>query len=238
MTTHPIDDVYRSYRAFDRGDASNSAGDALFAKAYLLPYLAPFKGDEVLEIGAGTGGMLRALEDAGWSRVSGVDCSASQVRRAEELGSRIELGDAVEVLAARARASLGAIVALDVLEHLTIDDLLRVVELASDRLRPGGVLVARVPNGEGLFGGAILHGDISHLRAFTSRSVTQTLSLYGLELVTVRPVRPIVHGPASAARAALWALIETITRLASAAETGRLDALVTRNILAVARRPS
>src|SRR5690606_24258428 len=42
--------------------------------------------------------------------------------------------------------SLGAIVSIHVVEHLPLDSLLALFELARDRLRPGGVLVLETPN--------------------------------------------------------------------------------------------
>lgn len=239
MNKHPCEDLYRSYRVVDPDPRSASvAAEDLFTKTYLLPYLAGLKAEPVLEIGAGTGSTLRALHRAGYARVSGTDASVSQVERARSLGSEIELGDGLAVLAARQSASLGAVIVLDVLEHLTLQDLLGMMDLARDRLRPGGLLIARVPNGEGLFGGAILHGDVTHARAFTRRSLMQVFALRGLETVAVMPVRPIMHGLFSTMRAALWSLVEVLLKIASGAESGRFDALVTRNILAVARRPA
>lgn len=229
------EDLYRSYREFDEVAGEDRAA-ALFAARRLVPVLAAHRQEPVLEIGAGTGGTLRALRRAGFLQASGVDSSASQVQRANQLGVPVVLGDGLKVLADRPAASLGAIILLDVLEHLSVDQILDLLALARERLMPGGVLVVRVPNGEGLFSGAIRYGDLTHLRAFTQRSLRQAFSLRGLETVAVTPVRPLVHGPVSAARAALWILIEAAFKLASAAESGRLDVLLTRNVLAVGRR--
>lgn len=229
------EDLYRSYREFDQEGAEDRAA-ALFAERFLIPILAAHRSEPLLEIGAGTGGTLRALQRAGFGQASGVDSSISQVERARQLGAVVELGDGLAVLAARTAGSLGAILLLDVLEHLTVEQLLELLALSRDRLRPGGLLVARVPNGEGLFGGIIRYGDLTHLRAFTQRSLRQAFGLRGLETVAVAPVRPLVHGPASAARAALWAMVELALKLACAAESGRFDVVLTRNILAIGRR--
>ena len=237
MSTSPAEDLYRSYRAVDLEQGGDAAA-ALFAERYLLPVLGQGRDAPLLEIGAGTGGTLRALRAAGFSRASGVDTSASQVERAKALGTAVELGDGLAALAARPSSSLGAVLLLDVLEHLTVPELLGLLELAADRLRPGGLLVARAPNGEGLFGGAILFGDLTHLRAYTRRSLTQAFALRGLETVAVQPVRPMAHGLVSALRAAAWRLVELLARAASAAESGSPRLLVTRNLLAVARWPA
>lgn len=235
MSSRANEDFYRGYRALE-GATGGDGTARLFVDRYLVPHLAPFRHEAILEIGAGTGVTLRALGQAGFTQVSGVDLSASQVEVAVGNGIPVELADGLTALAARAPGSLGAILALDVLEHLTLDELLRLMELAADRLRPGGVLVVRVPNGEGLFAGALRYGDLTHLRAFTRRSLSHAFALRGLGTVEVRPVRPMAHGIASAVRALLWLLVEGLVRVAAAAESGRFDALVTRNILAIARR--
>lgn len=228
-------DLYRSYRAVDLEQGGDAAA-ALFVARYLLPLLAPLRQEPVLEIGAGTGGTLRALRAAGFLRATGVDTSPSQVERARSLGTDVELGDGLAALAARPSGSLGAVVLLDVLEHLALPELLGLLEAAADRLRPGGLLVARAPNGEGLFGGAILYGDLTHQRAYTRRSLMQAFALCGLQVRSVQPVRPMVHGVPSALRAAAWALVEVVLKVASAAESGAASLIVTRNLLAVARR--
>lgn len=235
MTRRTNKDLYRSYRAVD-SDQGGDVAARLFAKRHLVPHLVPFREEPILEIGAGTGGTLRALRAAGFHRLVGVDTSASQVERARALGTEVELVDGLVALEDRAAASLGAVLALDVLEHLTLPDLVHLLELAADRLQPGGVFIARVPNGEGLFGGAILHGDLTHLRAFTGRSVAQAFTLGGLSVEAVCPVRPLVHGLPSALRAMAWRLVELVLKLASAIEAGRPNLVVTRNLIAVARR--
>lgn len=231
------DDLYQSYRVFDSVvSTTNPEAEDLFTKAHLLPHLATLRDELILEIGAGDGRTLRALKRAGFKNATGTDMSPYQVARAHELGSEIELGDAIEALRARSTASVGAIVALDVLEHLPLEYLLSLLEIARDRLRPGGVFIARVPNGESPFGGSILHGDITHLRAFTKRSLIQVFALQGFESVHVFPIRPIVHGPVSAIRAGLWMVVEALARTALAAESGTFDSLHTRNVLSVAKK--
>lgn len=235
MSASSTEDLYRSYRAVEAGTGGDAAA-ALFVARYLRSVLEPARGHPIFEIGAGTGATLRALRRAGFSHAVGIDISASQVEQARAQGTDVALGDGLAALAAYPPGSLGAILLLDVLEHLNLEEVLRLLRLAADRLRPGGLLVARVPNGAGLFGGAVLHADITHQRAFTSRSLAQAFALGGLETAAMRSVRPMAHGIASALRWLAWVVVEALVRTANAAEAGGFDAHVTRNILGVGRR--
>ena len=61
-------------------------------------------------------------------------------------GSTFEQADLLDALAAVAEESLGAVTALQVVEHLPPGALVRFLELALRALRPGGLLVAETIN--------------------------------------------------------------------------------------------
>ena len=101
----------------------------------VLELLGP-EGGELLEVGAGTGRLLEALHERGWS-VTAIDAAAGMVDLA-----RARVPDAANrIVVARAEklpfpsASFDAIVAIGVLEYTRMDDALR--ELVRV-LRPGG----------------------------------------------------------------------------------------------------
>ena len=54
--------------------------------------------------------------------------------------------DAVAFLDDAAEGSFGAVIAIQVVEHLSLDALLTLIELAFTRLRPGGRLIFETPN--------------------------------------------------------------------------------------------
>jgi 2-polyprenyl-3-methyl-5-hydroxy-6-metoxy-1,4-benzoquinol methylase len=54
--------------------------------------------------------------------------------------------DAVQFVAVKADASLGAIFCSQVVEHLTYEKLLELLEVCQSKLRPGGVLVVETVN--------------------------------------------------------------------------------------------
>ena len=99
----------------------------------------------VLDIGCGKGELLAALAEAGIDG-EGVDTDSGMVSEAQQRGLKVECADAIAHLESLAPASLGAIVSVHVVEHVPIDYLVRLLELARTRLRPGGLFVAETPN--------------------------------------------------------------------------------------------
>jgi glycosyltransferase involved in cell wall biosynthesis/2-polyprenyl-3-methyl-5-hydroxy-6-metoxy-1,4-benzoquinol methylase len=99
----------------------------------------------VLDLGCGRGELLDLLAQAGVP-ASGVDMDAGMVEHARAKGHEVALGDAVAHLRALAPGSLGAVVALEVIEHLPYQALLELLALAHSRLRPDGVLLLETVN--------------------------------------------------------------------------------------------
>jgi SAM-dependent methyltransferase len=99
----------------------------------------------VLDVGCGRGELLRTLAAEGVEG-AGVDLDAGMVAEARGAGVDAHHGDAVEFLRSQPEHSWGAITAIHVVEHLELDALIELLELAATRLKPGGVLIAETPN--------------------------------------------------------------------------------------------
>jgi SAM-dependent methyltransferase len=99
----------------------------------------------VLDLGCGRGEFLSLLRDAG-IEAKGVDIDADMVAYARGEGLEVEHTGAVEYLEGLADGSLGGIFAAQLLEHLPAPTVVRLLELAAAKLRPGGLLVAETIN--------------------------------------------------------------------------------------------
>jgi SAM-dependent methyltransferase len=99
----------------------------------------------VLDVGCGRGELLALLRDAG-IEARGVDADADMVAFARGEGLDVEQADLLEHLDGLAEESLGGIFAGQVVEHLPPPALVRLLELARAKLRPGGVLVVETIN--------------------------------------------------------------------------------------------
>lgn len=193
----------------------------------------------ILDIGCGYGLLLHLLRKAGYANLIGVETSAEQVKAAQELGlDCVKQGDLIDFLRSGAKSSFDVIVAFDVLEHLTKDELLDVLELIYSSLKPEGRLILHVPNGEAIFSGKIVFGDFTHQTAFTAKSVHQVASFAGFSQIDCYEDKPVVHGVFSFVRAMIWGVVRTWYRFLNAAETGDLgsELILSQNLLAVCRK--
>lgn len=109
-------------------------------------YVPIFAGtSQVVDIGCGRGELLQALTDSGVS-VRGLDVNPAMVELCRGRGFDVELGDAVSFLAGQPDASLGGLVAIQVVEHFTPEYLTRFLEAAFHAMRPGAPLVLETIN--------------------------------------------------------------------------------------------
>jgi len=118
----------------------------------------------VLDIGFGRGEFLELLRDLGvdaW----GIEVDPALVESARERGLRAEIGRAVEYLSSLPDNSLGGLVMIQVIEHLTPQHVVDIVKIAADKVRPGGRVMVETVNPTSLFTYAhALWVDPDHVR--------------------------------------------------------------------------
>ena len=130
------------YFAFE----SRMRGSTVEVRARQVVYVNDFRGAEpVLDVGCGRGEFVGLLRDAA-IEARGVDADADMVAYARGEGLEVEQADALAHLEALPDGSLGGIFAAQVVEHLPPGALMRFLELAAAKIRPGGVLVAETIN--------------------------------------------------------------------------------------------
>jgi 2-polyprenyl-3-methyl-5-hydroxy-6-metoxy-1,4-benzoquinol methylase len=230
------DRLYRSYVSQHSGTSSGDATRLIYQRD-IRPLLPPTAAGPVIDIGCGSGELVRCLLADGY-QAKGIDVSPEQVALAHEAGlGQVQLGDYLSLLA-DCPGQLAAVTATDVLEHLTKPEVLATFDAVTSALGPGGRFVARVPNAVSPFGGHIRYGDFTHETWFTARSVRQLAAAAGLDLMGVSGCPPQVHGAASAVRVVVWKAISGLLKLTLAAETGAVRGhIVTQNLTFAAAKP-
>ena len=109
-------------------------------------YLSRFPaGETVLDLGCGRGETLAVLKENG-ILARGVDSSAEMVRHCSGLGFDVAQSDLFDELSQAEEDSLGGVISLHVIEHLTEETPLQLIRLAWRALKPGGVLILETPN--------------------------------------------------------------------------------------------
>jgi 2-polyprenyl-3-methyl-5-hydroxy-6-metoxy-1,4-benzoquinol methylase len=227
------DRLYAAYASQHAGRGQSDAARLIYRRDIRPALPAPLSGP-VVDIGCGQGDLVRLLLADGYDAM-GIDVSPQQVAIAQAAGLElIHEGDYREILPKRS-GQLAAVVATDLLEHLTKPEVLETFDRVAAALMAGGVFIARVPNAASPFGGHIRYGDFTHESSYTARSVRQLAAAAGFASVTVLPCPPVAHGLVSAARVALWKPISVFYKIALAAETGCLRGhIVTQNMNFVA----
>jgi len=200
--------------------------------AYVMPQLAGLSSSSrILDVGCGDGSLLEFLKERGFSNTEGVDCSAEQIKRAAARGVRAREGNLFAALEAEA-GTCDVVVAIDVIEHLTKSELVRFGNAVHRALKPGGRFVIQTPNGEGLFAGHIIYGDLTHETIFNDSSLPQYLRAFGFGNVRVMETGPIPHGIASWCRLVMWRVWRTFAQLGAMAQSGRLPRVLTAVMIA------
>ena len=203
----------------------------------LLPLLDGLSTDAaVLDLGCGSGVLLAYLRSRGFSHALGVDISAEQIALAQQRGVQVVQANAFEHLSEHVGA-YAAILAVDVLEHFTRDEVLRLVQVTFDSLQPGARLVVQTANGAGLFPGQVIFGDLTHQTIFTPESLSQLLRSVGFVNLSFYETGPIPIRLRGKVDVVLWSTIKAVASALRQIETGKRQSIWTENFICRAFKP-
>jgi 2-polyprenyl-3-methyl-5-hydroxy-6-metoxy-1,4-benzoquinol methylase len=107
-------------------------------------YANRFQG-EVLDIGCGHGEFLEVMRETG-VQAKGIDLSPESVAFCQAKGLNVEQADLFTYLDNQADHQLDGIFSSQVVEHLPVNAIPKMVELCSAKLRPGGLIAIETPN--------------------------------------------------------------------------------------------
>ncbi len=198
------------------------------------------KDTKILELGCGHGTFQYFIQKAGYENSIGVDGSVEQVNGAKSLGIKnIIFGDMINHIENQDDNSLDMIIAFDIIEHFTKNELVGLVDELFRVLKKDGLIIAHQPNSEGPFGSFMRDWDYTHELSFTRQSIAQIFLSSGFRSIETYEDKPIPHGIKSFFRYLLWEfLIRKIYVIIRIIESGWCDkeAIFTQNFLAVIKK--
>jgi SAM-dependent methyltransferase len=155
-------------------------------------YLPLFEGQtDVVDVGCGRGEFLDLLRSRG-IRARGIDINDAMVEETRARGLDAEKADALTYLSSLPDASIGGLFAAQVIEHLPADYLTALVEVAAQKLRPGGVLVFETINPTcwvAFFESYIR--DLTHVRPLHPETMHYLLRVSGFGQVRLQYSSPV-----------------------------------------------
>lgn len=236
------DRLYSHYgRDFqDAGDLFDAAAARRWSKAYRWYFRnwLPKRSDaRIVELGCGNGCMLYFLKALGYTNISGVDLSEDQVALARQVIANVVHANALDWMD-RTQQQFDLVVSLDLIEHLSREEVLRFLDSCFRIMSPNGRLILQTPNADSPFGMQVRYGDITHEWAFNVNQLTRLMKRAGFSDISAREQGPIPLGYsfASTSRWIVWQAIRSALQLWNLAETGRTLPVLTRVFLIQAVR--
>lgn len=149
------------------------------------------KSDKILDLGCGTGFLLRVLENEGYSNLWGVERDKYQFEEAKKILkiSKIYHQDIFDFFKEN-NQKFNVIFLMDVIEHISKEKVISMLKLIYDHLDKKSVLIIRTPNAESpLFCGRMRYNDITHEIAYNQNSIKMILREAGFIDIICKPTR-------------------------------------------------
>lgn len=147
---------------------------------------------QIYEIGFGQGDFLIWAQQRGY-QVKGTELIPELVERAKQRGIEATLLPIQGLANVYDEKNIYDLIAtFDLLEHLHVEEILQFLQYCSRALKPGGVVLIRVPNGQSPFGRIYQYGDMTHVSVLSADRMAQLAQATGLELHSARnAARPL-----------------------------------------------
>ncbi len=217
----------RCYRRYDlQWDQMHSSSDneyELYYKRYrksLRHILPGEKSASILDVACGTGHFLYLLKRQGYTNYHGIDVSGTQINAARNRGIlEVEEADLFDYLP-KYTNRYDMIIAFNVIEHLTKNEVMAFLDMLYGSLKPGGKILIHTDNAATLFASAWRYIDFTHEVGFTPSSLTHVFKVCRFTDVMVFGDEPVAYDFKSFGRKMLWMLISKMLMAYLFIETG------------------
>jgi O-antigen chain-terminating methyltransferase len=148
----------------------------------------------LVDLGCGRGEWLELLAEAG-TRAIGVDTNRVMIDLCRERGFDIVEQDALEYLSGVPDESLRGVTGFHIIEHLSPEKLMLLLDQILRTVRSGGFVAFETPNPDNLFvSGNYFYFDPSHRHPLPSKLVKLLLESRGFQNVEITPLHPCAEG--------------------------------------------
>lgn len=157
----------------------------LFRRNY-LNYLPKEKSKYIVDLGCGMGHFLYFLKKEGYTNYLGVDVSTENVEFCQSKGFKVIELNVFDFLTNCPKVDV--FILNDIIEHFSIDDAIRLLDLLREKLSSDGKVIIKTPNGASpLLGNSSMYQDITHKFCYTQISLAQILRIVRFEKIKIIP---------------------------------------------------
>ena len=183
VTQAQYDEYYATLSRYESNEVATGGGatpwdaERLHGTAASLAQVAPLEA-RVLDVGCANGGLLRALQDAGFPAVAGVDPSVSCVRTTEALGIEAAVGGLFDL--PPSIGTFGVAILSHVLEHVA--DVNGAIEGLTGLLEPDGLIYIEVPDASryaDFIVAPFQDFNIEHINHFSQQALSNLMGRHG-----------------------------------------------------------
>jgi SAM-dependent methyltransferase len=184
---------------------------------------------DLVDLGAGDGTLVKCLRDLGFTKAFGVDSSPSQGAVNQDY---VITQDVFQWLSDQPSERYDVIFAIDLIEHLSREELCDFFLKVAKSMKRGGLLICHCPNADSPFFGAMRYADLTHELAFTSTSLEQLCGIAEFSAYRIQSSGPVGRSLGSLVRKLILGLFGLTWWVLRVADTGdfRRSYPVTSNI--------
>ncbi len=239
MTDNYRKQLYRNYYSKFNSFISNyNEKELLSLYAHydrkIYPVIKNFQKEcAILELGCGPGFLLDYLKIKGFTNCLGIDISPEQIELAKAKGHNVQVNDVFDFLK-NSPEKFDLIFALDFIEHFTKSELIELASLIYKSMNEKGMLIIRTPNGQGLFPGSIVYGDLTHQTVLNPNSLSQLLLQCGFQNFKFLENGPVAKDFKGMIRLFLWKAIKSSLNFIKIIESGGKSDIWTQDFYCIA----
>lgn len=172
-----------------RGSTKSKFNNTISRIEYNYGSVIPIDKDiKVLDIGPGRGEFIHYLLSKNYKDISCIDINddvLQHVKHYYPLVKTKHVKSSIEYFH-NLNYTFDLVTMFHVLEHIDLDESIKLLQIIKEQLSADGLLIIEVPNLANVFtGSAIYSSDVTHKTQYTSKSLLQVLLMSGFESVEV-----------------------------------------------------